>query len=177
MWVLIECVTFLFLTYSSVLLRKRYTNTHTCTPTHIYPCVPNMCIESMYICMYRYILIYLYILNIYLSIYLSIYIYVNIDVKNPPAMQKTPVPLPGSGRSPGKGIGYPLQNSSSLMSQMVKSPPAKWETRVQSLGWEDPLEEGMATHSSITAWRMPMDRGAWWATVHGATKSRTWPSS
>ena len=53
---------------------------------------------------------------------------------------------------------------------MVKNPPAKWETCVQSLGWEDPLEEGMATHSSIPAWRIPMDRGAWWATVHGVRK-------
>ena len=41
------------------------------------------------------------------------------------------------------------------------------------LGWEDHLEEGMATHSSILAWRIPMDRGAWWATVHGVAKSQT----
>ena len=41
------------------------------------------------------------------------------------------------------------------------------------LGWGDPLEEGMATHSSILAWRTPIDRGAWWATVHGVTKSQT----
>ena len=47
-----------------------------------------------------------------------------------------------------------------------------WETWVPSLGWEDPLEEGMVTHSSILAWRIPMDRGAWWATVHGVTKSQ-----
>ena len=44
---------------------------------------------------------------------------------------------------------------------------------VWSLGWEDPLEEEMATHSSILAWRIPMDRGARWATVHGVTKSQT----
>ena len=44
---------------------------------------------------------------------------------------------------------------------------------VRSLGWEDPLEKGMATHSSILAWRIPMDRGAWWATVHGVAKNRT----
>ena len=56
---------------------------------------------------------------------------------------------------------------------MVKRLPAMWETWVQSLGWEDPLEEGMATHSSILAWRIPMDTGAWRATVHGVTKSRT----
>ena len=47
------------------------------------------------------------------------------------------------------------------------------ETWVQSLGGEDPLEEGMATHSSILAWRIPMDRGAWLATVHGIAKSQT----
>ena len=47
------------------------------------------------------------------------------------------------------------------------------ETWIQSLGWEDPLEEGVATHSSILAWRIPMDRGAWWATVHGVAKSWT----
>ena len=47
------------------------------------------------------------------------------------------------------------------------------ETRVGSLGWEDTLEEGMATNSNILAWRIPMDRGAWWATVCGVAKSRT----
>ena len=44
------------------------------------------------------------------------------------------------------------------------------ETWIQSLDWKDPLEEGMATHSSILAWRIPIDRGAWWATVHRVTK-------
>jgi len=47
------------------------------------------------------------------------------------------------------------------------------EAPVKFLDWEDPLEKGMATHSSILAWRIPMDRGAWWATVHGAAKSWT----
>ena len=56
---------------------------------------------------------------------------------------------------------------------MVKNPPAMWETWVQSLGWEDPLEEGIATHSSILAWRVPMDQGAWRATVNGVAKSQT----
>ena len=55
---------------------------------------------------------------------------------------------------------------------MMKSPPAMWETWVQSLGWEDPLEKGMATHSGILAWRIPMDRGAWRATVHEVTESK-----
>ena len=73
--------------------------------------------------------------------------------------------IPGLGRSPRKGIGYLLQYSwASLVAQMVKNPPAMWETCVQSLGWEDPLEEGMAAHSSILAWRMLMDQGACQAT-------------
>ena len=59
---------------------------------------------------------------------------------------------------------------------MVKNSPANAgaaETQFQSLGWEDPLEEGIATHSSTLAWRIPMDRGPWWATVHGVAKSET----
>ena len=59
------------------------------------------------------------------------------------------------------------------MAQLVKNLPAMQETWVQSLGWEDPLEEGMATHSSILAWRIRIDREAWWVTVCGVTKSRT----
>ena len=82
--------------------------------------------------------------------------------------------IPGLGRSPGEGTGYPLQYSwVSLVAQMVKNLPAMWETWVQSLGWEDPLEEGTATHSSTLAWRIPRDRGAWWAAVHAVTKSQT----
>ena len=82
--------------------------------------------------------------------------------------------IPGPGRSPGEGIGYPLQYSLvSLVAQMIKNLPAMWETWVQSLGWEDPLEESVATHSSVLAWRIPMERGAWWATVHGVLKSQT----
>ena len=54
---------------------------------------------------------------------------------------------------------------SSLVAQMLNNPPAMQETWGQSLGWEDPLEEVLATHSSILAWRIPMNRGAWWATV------------
>ena len=63
--------------------------------------------------------------------------------------------IPGSGRSTGEGIGYPLQYSwASLGAQLVKNPPAMWETWVRSLGWEDPLEKGKATHSSILTWRI-----------------------
>ena len=59
------------------------------------------------------------------------------------------------------------------MAQMVKNLPAMKETRVRSLGQEDPLEAGMATHSSILAWRIPMDRGAWRATAHRVARSQT----
>ena len=61
----------------------------------------------------------------------------------------------------------------SLVAQTVKNPPAMQEAWVQSLGWEEPLEEGMATHTSILAWRILTDREAWWATAHGVAKSRT----
>ena len=60
----------------------------------------------------------------------------------------------------------------SLMAQMVKNPPAILKTWVWSLGSEDPLEEGMATHSSILAWRISTDRGAWRSIVHGVAKSQ-----
>ena len=64
--------------------------------------------------------------------------------------------IPGSGRSPGEGIGYPLQYSwAFLVAQTVKYLPAVGETWIQSPGWEDPLEEGMAIHSGILAWRIP----------------------
>ena len=56
------------------------------------------------------------------------------------------------------------------MAQIVKNLPAIRETWIQSLGWEDPLDEGMATHSSILGWRIPMDRGAWQTTVHGSQR-------
>ena len=57
------------------------------------------------------------------------------------------------------------------MDQIVKNLPAMQETQVQSLGQEDPLQKGMATHSSILAWRIPWTRGAWRATVHGVEKN------
>ena len=67
-----------------------------------------------------------------------------------------PGSIPGSGRSPGEGIGYPLQYSwVSLVAQLVKNPPAMQETWIRSLGWEDPLEKGKATHPNILAWRIP----------------------
>ena len=64
--------------------------------------------------------------------------------------------IPGLGRSLGEGIGYPLQCSwVSLVAELVKNLPAMQETWFRSLGWEDPLEKGKATHSRILAWRIP----------------------
>ena len=62
------------------------------------------------------------------------------------------------------------------MALVVKNPLANArdiKDTGQSLGWEDPLEEGMASHSNILAWKIPMDRGAWWATIYGIIKSQT----
>ena len=82
--------------------------------------------------------------------------------------------IPGWRRYPGEGIGYPLQYSwASMVARMVKNLPATQETWDQSLGWEDPLKEGMETRSGIPTWRIPMDRGAWQAIFHGVTKSWT----
>ena len=64
-------------------------------------------------------------------------------------------------------------NRASQVAQLVKNPPTMQETLVPFLGWEDPLEDGMTTHSIILAWRIPMDKGAWRATVHGVAKSWT----
>ena len=76
--------------------------------------------------------------------------------------------IPGSGRSAGEGIGYPLQYSwASLVAQLVKNLPAMWETWVQSLDWEDPLEKGMATHSRISGLENSMD-----CIVHGLQRVR-----
>ena len=81
--------------------------------------------------------------------------------------------IPRLGSSPGEGLGYPLQYSwASLVAQLVKNPPVLGETWAQSLGWEDPLEGGMVTHTSILAWRIP------WTEepdelVHGLTQSGT----
>ena len=66
-----------------------------------------------------------------------------------------PGSIPGWGRSPGEGIGYPLQYWASFVAQLVKNPPALQETWVQSLDWEDTLEKGKATNSNILAWRIP----------------------
>ena len=74
-------------------------------------------------------------------------------VKNPPA--EDPSSVPGQGRSTREGINYPFQYSwASFVAQLVKNVPAMWETWVPSLVWEDPMEKGKATYSSILAWRI-----------------------
>ena len=60
-----------------------------------------------------------------------------------------------------------------MVAQTVENLPVMWEMCIRSLGWEDALEEGMKTHSSILTWRIPMDRGAWQVTVHGVEESWT----
>ena len=80
--------------------------------------------------------------------------------------------IPRLGSSPGDGIGYSVQYPwASLVAQRVKNLPAIQETWVRSLGWENPLEEGMAMHPSFLAWRIVLS-----GTVHGVTKSWTWLS-
>ena len=81
--------------------------------------------------------------------------------------------IPGSRRTPAERIGYPLRYSwASLVGQVIENLPAMWETWVQSLGHKDMLEDSMATHSSFLAWRIPMDIGVLWATVHGVGRVR-----
>ena len=76
--------------------------------------------------------------------------------KEPACNAEDPRSVPRLGKSAGEGTGYSLQYSwASLVAQMVKNLPAVWQTWVQSLGWEDSLEEGRTIHSSILAWRIP----------------------
>ena len=106
-----------------------------------------------------------------------------------------PFPSPGDLPNPGIKPRSPALQADSVLTELRGSPllslnPANhWsichhyssvflrtsmqETRIRSLGWEDPLEKGMATHSSSLAWRIPMDRGAWRATVYGVAKNQT----
>ena len=106
---------------------------------------------------------------------LSLFLIINLQLGSSAGKESTcnaedPSSIPESGRSLGEGITYPFQYSwASLVAQMIKNLPAGWETWVRSLDW-DPGEQGMATYSSILAWRISMDRGAWQATVHGVAK-------
>ena len=94
--------------------------------------------------------------------------------KNLPASAGDLGLIPGLGRSPGEGKGYPLQYSwASLVAQLVENPPTMWETWVQSLGQEDSLEKGMATRFSILAWEIPWMEEPGGATIHGVAKSQT----
>jgi len=116
---------------------------------------------------------------VYIYIYMYMYVYVGFPGssagKESTCNTGDPGLIPWPRRSPGEGIGYPLQYFwASLVAQMVKKASV---CNVVDLGLipglEDPLEEGMATHSSIFTWRIPMDRGVWWATVHRVAKSWT----
>ena len=84
-----------------------------------------------------------------------------------------PVKSMGSQRVRHNLATFTFSFWASLVVELVKNLPAMQETWVQSLGWEDPLEEAVATQSSILAWRIPMDRGTWRATVRGIAKSWT----
>ena len=76
--------------------------------------------------------------------------------KEPACNAGDPGSIPGLERSPGEGIGYSLQYSwASLVAQLLKNPPAMWETWFQSLHGEGPLEKGMANHANILSWRIP----------------------
>ena len=78
------------------------------------------------------------------------------DGKESTCNTEDPGSIPGSGSSAGEGIEDPLQHSqASLAAPLVKNLAAMWETWVQSLGWEDPLAKGTATHRRILAWRIP----------------------
>ena len=70
-------------------------------------------------------------------------------------------------------VFYLFEIRRGVVAQLVKNLPIIWETWVRSLGWEDPLEEGMATHFSVLAWRIPIDRGTWQDIAHEVIKSRT----
>ena len=94
-------------------------------------------------------------------------------VKNLPAMQEPPVQFLGWDNLLEKYRQPTGDSGASLVAQTIGNPPAMQETWVRPLGWEDALEGGMTTHPSIPAWRVHMDRGAWWATDHGVAKSWT----
>ena len=85
-------------------------------------------------------------------------------------MQETPVQFLGQEDPLEKEEAIHSSILGLSLAQTVKNLPIVQETRVQCLGWEDPLEEGMATHFNILAWRIPMDQGAWQATVHGSQR-------
>ena len=107
-----------------------------------------------------------------------------LGAKNFPTGRESPLPPARPCRGDRSGAGgvpqlppnlapFPFRALPSLVAQKVKTPPAMQEIWVRFLGWEDPLEEEMAVHISILAWRIPMDRGAWRATVHRVAKSQT----
>ena len=137
-----------------------------CVPVYIHTCVH----------VYPHIYIHLYA-YMYLCIYIDICIHIIwaflvAQLEESTSNTGDSSSIPGLRRFPGERIGYTLQYSwASLVAWMVKNLPAMQENWIQSIGWENPLEEGMTTHSSILEWRIPADRGAWQATVHGVTNS------
>ena len=108
-------------------------------------------------CVYLQVHIYVYISVIFKRVFRIYLVFPDSSVgKESTCNAGDPGSIPGLERSAGEGIGYPLQYSwASLVAQPVKNPPAMQMTWVQSVGWEDPLEKGKATYSSILAWRIP----------------------
>ena len=105
-------------------------------------------------CMYI-LCIFIENLFLYICIYRESFPDSSVD-KESTCNARDPGSIPGLGRFPGEGIGYPLQYSwASLMAQLVENPPAMREIWVWFLGWEDPLAKEKSTHSSILAWRIP----------------------
>ena len=152
---------------------------------HLFTCLMTICMSSLEKCLFRSSRLGHLLISTHTGRPHPVYIYHNLS-KHPPiggrfAFKKillyllwgfpgssgskesaynagNPGSIPGSGRSTGEGIGYPLQYSwASLVAQLVKNPPAMWETWVRSLGWEDPLEKGTSAHSSSLAWRIPLN--------------------
>ena len=110
-----------------------------------------------------------------ICVFISLYTYPDSSVgKESFCNAGDPGSIPGLERSAGEGIGYPLQYSwASLVSQLVKNLPAMRETWVPSLGWEDPLEKEMATHSSTLALRIPWKEEPGGLQSMGSQKSQT----
>ena len=115
--------------------------------------------------------------KVYVYVYMYAYIsmgFPDSSVGNESACNSgDPGSIPGSGRFTWRRDRLPTPVFLGfLVAQLLKNLPAMWETWVWSLGWEDPLEKGKATHSSILVWRI-----LWTVWVHGVTKSQTWPSN
>ena len=132
------------------------TATHPLNLSQILPltCLLDLALPSSSACLS--ILVFFQAMSNLKSWYLNSSLAAPVAGKQSTCSAEDPSLIPGSGRSAEEGIGYPLQYSwAPLGAQLVKHLPAMWKTWVWSLGWEDPLETGMAIHSSIMAWRSP----------------------